>query len=447
MKKSSATEIYGVLGYPAKHSLSPVMHNAAFRALDINAEYKIFEVKPEDLQSFLTSFVPKNIAGLNVTIPYKEKVIPFLDSISEEVKLIQAVNTIKVSEDKLKGYNTDGEGFLGHISEVFDFNPEGKTIAVLGAGGASRAVCVYLCQAHASRIAIYDIDKAKLKDLIDHLKNRFKEVIFQAADSIDELPIEESALLINATPIGMKETDPLLVNEYSLHKNLLVYDLIYKPDRTRLLEVAKAKGLRVSNGLGMLLNQAMLSFKIWTGKNAPKEVMEKALLPMARLVLLFLLAFFILGNNPSFAELAKLQTSQNVTLEDKIIGTTFKNLAKAYIAMLDIKKFKESKIAELNRMDTAKFREHYAKTFGLIKECPLLNAKFGIDENLTRQEAVSKLNSLDKKEMYEIVDSIPDTVVTNQFKMYLDRQKEEIKNKNLVEQINYIWDKVLNKTK
>ncbi len=278
MHKGSSTIIYGVLGYPVKHSLSPLMHNAAFKALKINAEYRLFEVKPEELDDFFASLRGQNIYGLNVTIPYKETVISFLDRISCEAKLIGAVNTIKIYQNKLEGFNTDGEGFLRHLTEDLGFNAKGKVIAVIGAGGASRAVSVYLSKIKPKAMNIYDVDKNKASALVDHLKENFKNIEFKLANSIEGLNIKDSLLLINATPIGMKESDSCIVDKNFIHKGLLVYDLIYNPKETKLLKVAREKGARVSNGLGMLLYQGMLSFEIWTGKQAPKEVMQKALL-------------------------------------------------------------------------------------------------------------------------------------------------------------------------
>ncbi len=277
MDKESAVKIYGVLGYPVKHSFSPAMHNAAFKALNINAEYKLFEIKPQELNLFLGSLKEKNIAGLNVTIPYKEKVITYLDTISEDAKLIGAVNTVKVTKRGLAGFNTDGKGFLTHLSSVLGFNPRGKTIAIIGAGGSSRAISVYLSKTRPKRLGIYDLDKAKLLALLKSLRDNFKDIEIKEADSIGELDIKNCDLLVNATPIGMKLSDPCLVNATSIHKNLLVYDLIYNPKETKLLKLARENGARVSNGLGMLLYQGMVSFEIWTGRKAPQEVMQKAL--------------------------------------------------------------------------------------------------------------------------------------------------------------------------
>lgn len=274
---TSSPRIFGLIGYPIKHSLSPFMHNAAFNALRLDAEYQLFELKAQELENFLKSLSQKNIYGLNVTIPYKEQVVPFLGKVSAEAELIGAVNTIKVLQDKLEGFNTDGAGFLKHLSEDLKFNAQGKSIAVIGAGGAAKALTVSLSKAGAKRIAVYDVEKEKSRRLIAHLKENFKETEFNQADSIEEIGIQNSDLLINATPIGLKDTDPCIVSEGLMHEGLLVYDLIYNPKETKLLKMAREKGARVSNGLGMLLYQGMLSFEIWTGKNAPKEVMQKAL--------------------------------------------------------------------------------------------------------------------------------------------------------------------------
>ena len=269
--------IYGLIGYPVSHSLSPIMHNAAFSQLKINAEYKLFPLKVQELEPFLKNLKNNNIFGLNVTVPYKEKVIPFLGKLSDEAKLIGAVNTIKVTDSGLEGFNTDAEGFLKHLTQGLKFNPQGKKIAIIGAGGASRAVSVRLSQTRPKAISIYDLEENKLKALVEHLKKNFKDIEIKEAHSVEELNIGGVSLLINATPIGMKEADPCLVEEKLLHQNLLAYDLIYKPKETKLLNLAKKNGAKVSNGLGMLLYQGMLSFEIWTGQRAPKEIMQKAL--------------------------------------------------------------------------------------------------------------------------------------------------------------------------
>jgi len=277
MDKESCPKIYGVLGYPARHSLSPAMHNAAFRTLKINAEYRIFEKTPGELGNFLCSLSKENICGLNVTVPYKEKVIPLLNKVSAEAKLIGAVNTIRSSDKGLEGFNTDGEGFLRHLTEDLRFNPQDKVIAVIGAGGAARAVSVFLSKAEPKTITIHDIDRTKAEALVSHLRANFKDIEIKMADSIAGLNILDSDLLVNATPIGMKEDAPLLVDEKFIHRGLLVYDLIYNPAETKLLKTAKQKGAMVSNGLGMLLYQGARSFELWTGEKAPIAIMRQAL--------------------------------------------------------------------------------------------------------------------------------------------------------------------------
>lgn len=277
MAEKSARKTYGVLGYPAKHSLSPAMHNAAFRSAGLNAEYLIFEKDPSQAEGFLKSLADSGISGLNVTVPYKEKVLSFLSLVSPDVRLTQAVNTIKVEDNALKGFNTDGQGFIRHLSVELGFNPGGKKLAILGAGGASKAISAYLSMEKPSSLTIYDIDEDKARRLIGYLGNNFPSVIFKAAASIKDLAAEKCDLLVNATPVGMKEDDPCLVEESMINHDSFVYDLIYNPAETKLLSRAKKRGAGTSNGLGMLLWQGAYSFEIWTGLKAPVEVMREAL--------------------------------------------------------------------------------------------------------------------------------------------------------------------------
>lgn len=277
MTKEPPRDIYGVLGYPVKHSLSPLMHNAAFAALKINAEYRLFEKSPEEIPGFFSSLARENIKGINVTVPHKEAVVSYCSRISDEARLIAAVNTIKVTEEGLVGFNTDGLGFIRHLKEDLKFDPRDKTVAILGAGGASKAVCVYLAKEGIRGISVFDINKEKLLTLTDNLKAAFKGVEVRAASSIKGLGLEKAELLVNATPLGMKETDPPVIDEQSIPAGMLVYDLIYNPKETKLLKAARARGALISNGLGMLLYQGMASFEIWTACPAPKDAMAHAL--------------------------------------------------------------------------------------------------------------------------------------------------------------------------
>jgi len=277
MDKNSAPKIYGVLGYPAKHSLSPAMHNAAFGHLEINARYETFEVKPEKLEKFLADRDKNNIWGLNVTVPYKEKILDFvtIDEGSSYLKQVRAVNTIVKKENTWKGFNTDILGFSRHLKE--NFEPYGKSAAILGAGGASRAVAYVLANSGAKEVSIFDIDQEKTRKVIEMMKELSPDFKISAVDSIEQLDIKNKDLLVNATPVGLKESDPCLLNAEMLHKNLFVYDLIYNPKETKLLALARSVGAKSSNGLGMLLYQGAISFEHFTGESAPITIMHEAL--------------------------------------------------------------------------------------------------------------------------------------------------------------------------
>lgn len=283
MQESAVKKIYGVLGYPAKHSFSPAMHNAAFQALKIDAEYRLFEIAPDKLDSFLRSLADNRICGLNVTVPYKEKVLAYLQEQSPEVRFTGAANTIIVKDKNfLEGWNTDGIGFLRHLTGDLKFNIPGAKVFVFGAGGAAKAIVDQLAGHGARHICIFDIDKEKVRKLVDKTNTGSAKSKAVFIESVTEFDFKEIGLLINATPIGMKENDPVLLSDDALHPGLLVYDLIYNPRETKLLKMAREKGCGVSNGLDMLLYQGARSFELWMGQNAPLEVMRQALNQMVR---------------------------------------------------------------------------------------------------------------------------------------------------------------------
>jgi shikimate dehydrogenase len=268
-------KLYGLVGFPVKHSLSPCMHNAAFTKLKIKAKYKLFELQSEQLGDFLGNLKKNNISGFNVTIPYKEKVLPLLDIKSPGVREIGAVNTVVVTKDKkLKGFNTDFAGFIRHLKEL-KVTP--RKAAIIGAGGAAKAVCFALGKSKVEEICIYDIDAYKSLGLVSQFKDVFGRTKFSAVARIEELNLRDKDLLVNASPVGMRPLDPCLIEDMMLHKNLFVYDLIYNPVETKLLAAAKKAGIRFSNGLGMLLYQGVICFEHFTGKKAPVETMRAAL--------------------------------------------------------------------------------------------------------------------------------------------------------------------------
>ncbi len=270
---------YGLIGYPLGHSLSPLMHNTAFRALDVDAVYKLFPLKENEVEPFVRGLKDENspIFGLNVTVPYKEKVIPFLDALSPYAEKVMAVNTIVVNDKReLIGHNTDGPGFLSHMTEL-GCSLVGKRVSILGAGGAARAIVSVLCLEinGPESVLLYDVDREKSRFLVDDLNKRMDASRVEVVDSIDDLNIELADILINATPIGLKSSDPVLVSDELFHQGLFVYDLIYNPGQTKLLKMAAAHGCRVSNGLGMLLYQGILAFEHWANAELSPEIREQ----------------------------------------------------------------------------------------------------------------------------------------------------------------------------
>lgn len=270
LKISGRTKVLGLLGWPVEHSLSPAMHNAAFKHLGLDCCYLTFPVKPEFLRDAVRAVRALNLAGVNVTMPHKENVIPLLDKIDADASFIGAVNTIVNSNGKLTGYNTDGRGFMKLLSEA-RISVKNKNVLIVGAGGASRAIGYYLCQS-ASKLFLYDIDRKKAGKLIRALKKINNNVF--SAGNINNL--DQYDVIINATPLGLKKGDPLPVNINLLKPRHVVCDLIYK--NTPLLQRASRKGCKTLNGLGMLLWQGAFAFELWTGKKPPVEVMRKALL-------------------------------------------------------------------------------------------------------------------------------------------------------------------------
>jgi shikimate dehydrogenase len=269
MKLSGRTKITGLFGYPVKHTLSPAMHNAAFEALGLDYCYVAFPVHPDYLKEAVKAIRALDLCGVNVTIPHKEKVIPFLDDIDKEASYIGAVNTIVNSVGMLKGYNTDGRGFMQSLFEC-GISAEGKEVLIVGAGGASRAISYYLGK-EAKELYLYDIEKEKAERLVADLKKNFDNI-----STVDDIArTERFHILINATPLGLKEEDPLPFDTALLRSDQIVYDLIYK--KTRLLDDASKKGCLTLDGQGMLLWQGVFAFELWTGVSPPVDIMRDAL--------------------------------------------------------------------------------------------------------------------------------------------------------------------------
>jgi shikimate dehydrogenase len=273
-------KIVGIIGYPLGHSVSPAMHNAAFKELGLDYEYIPFEVEPADLPEALPGLRAIHIAGFNVTIPHKETIVPLLDDVTKLARTIGAVNTVVNQDGELIGYNTDGPGFIESLKEDAGFEPKGKKVVVLGAGGASRAVVTMLAEMGAASLTISDIIEEKAKGLAEYTDGLSQTKCgWSKLDSqLLKSEIEQADLLVNTTPLGMHPeiNKSPLPDKIKLPKTLLVYDLVYNPAETKLLKTAKAAGCKAVSGLGMLVRQGAVAFTVFTGEEAPIETMWSA---------------------------------------------------------------------------------------------------------------------------------------------------------------------------
>jgi shikimate dehydrogenase len=264
MTINGTTQIYGILGRPVAHSLSPAMHNAAFRELGLNAVYVAFPVV--DLAQAVAGLRGLQIRGASVTIPLKEDIIPLIDKIDPQAAKMGAVNTVVNRDGRLVGYNTDWLGALRALEEKTDI--AGKRVLILGAGGASRAIAFGILE-KGGQVAITDLEKDKALALSRQL---WVEVV--APDYMSQYPAD---ILINATPVGMEpKVGNIPIDPDLLARFQVVMDIVYKPLETRLLQEAKARGCQVIDGLRMLIHQATEQFTLWTGRPAPLEIMAGA---------------------------------------------------------------------------------------------------------------------------------------------------------------------------
>ena len=271
------TEVYGIIGYPVKHSKSPQFQTAAFQALGINAVYLPFQVRPEDLQKATDGIKALSIKGINVTVPHKEEVIKYLDEISEEVEYIGACNTIKNIDGYLQGFNTDAYGFIEGLKELTP-NFADKEFLVIGAGGASRAVVYGLIKSGVQKIILANRTVKKAEEIVSDFKklNRFVEEIIEVI-SLNQIEnyLKDVDIIVNTTSIGLKDDDPPLFDYSKIEKRHIIVDIIYK--KTKLLQAAEERGCLYQDGLPMLLYQGAKAFEIWTGQRAPIEVMREIL--------------------------------------------------------------------------------------------------------------------------------------------------------------------------
>lgn len=272
------TQLLGLIGNPIEQSLSPLLYNTAFRIMDLDLVYCAFTVEPQYLEAALYGMAALKFKGFNVTIPYKEAVLPFLDSIHSEAKSIGAVNTVVIDQGKLKGYNTDGLGFL-HSLEEHNLDLTGKNVLLMGAGGAAKAVATALALRGIGSMVIANRSFNRGKELsgkIVSLEIPSRAVpLEELYETVDFSKID---LLVNTTPVGMYENknSSLIAIEY-LPQTCIVCDLVYGSHKSKLLKEAEQQGLKTIDGAGMLLHQAAEAFFLFTGLVPPIESMRKVL--------------------------------------------------------------------------------------------------------------------------------------------------------------------------
>ncbi|MBN4054397.1 shikimate dehydrogenase [Nitrospira defluvii] len=280
-KVTGQTQVFGIFGHPITHTFSPQMHFAAFEALDLQNVYLPFDVHPKQLKKAVESIIPLGIKGVNVTIPHKENVIPYLDQLTPEARATGAVNTIEITSDRLIGHNTDGLGFVKSLFEK-NIDPCGMSVLIIGSGGAAKGIAISLLSAGVSEIVITARNPKKREALATRLRDyapKSKISVFGFnTEGTPPIRSKQPLLLVNSTPLGMQPGDPLPFPPKYIDPDWVVADLIYRPNETPLLIAAKKVGAETISGLGMLLYQGAIAFEIWTKEKPPVKIMRKALL-------------------------------------------------------------------------------------------------------------------------------------------------------------------------
>ncbi len=276
------TALVGLMGWPVAHSLSPAMHNAAFAYLGLDWAYLPLPVMAGQVEAALRGLVALHFVGFNVTLPHKVAVMPYMDELSPAARQIGAVNTVRIEQGKLRGLNTDPQGFLNSLLEA-GFQPHGKRVVLLGAGGSARAVVYALAQAQARSLMVLNRTFARAEKLVRDMAVLFPNGGLECRPlNSRELAyaVEHVDLVVNSTSVGMhpEVADCPWPDDLPMPAGALYYDLIYNPLETLFLARARSVGAQTVNGLGMLVHQGALGFQQWTGKQAPLEVMRSACL-------------------------------------------------------------------------------------------------------------------------------------------------------------------------
>lgn len=272
----------GIIGYPLGHSISAVIQKAGLKSIGLEGVYDVMETPPEDLIQRIKYIKTNGYNGFNVTIPLKVPMSLFLDDIDDYANIAGCVNTVKVTEDRsFIGYNTDIYGFKKAIPEDFDLN--NKTAAILGTGGAARAAVVGLAERGVANIDFYTRNIINSRQTLDYVRTKFPQVIFNVYQIQNIRSLEEASIIVNATPIGMKGymADQMPIERNDLDKinsSAIIYDIVYNPAKTVLIQEAQKRGLKTIGGLDMLIFQAQRAIEIWTGRIPDEKIMKIAAL-------------------------------------------------------------------------------------------------------------------------------------------------------------------------
>ncbi|UCC20742.1 MAG: shikimate dehydrogenase [Promethearchaeota archaeon] len=278
------TQVFCVIGYPIEHSMSSIMHNVAINELNLDCVYLAFKIHPKNLKFAVKGFRAFDIKGINVTMPFKQKIMVYLDEIEPLAQRIGAINTIKNDKGHLIGRNTDGEGALKSILDA-GYSISGKNILLLGAGGGGRTLAFILAE-YANKMVITNRTEKKAIKLANDIKKYYNINVEGKSNSFNVLKDESKGadILINTTPIGMYpniEESP--IPDKFLHDGLIVFDIVYNPLKTKLMKEAAKIGCKVLGGLDMLINQGVLAFEWWTGKTPNNQLMKAKIMEYLRL--------------------------------------------------------------------------------------------------------------------------------------------------------------------
>lgn len=273
------TALYGIIGFPVTHSLSPVMQNTALRAGGIDGIYLPFPVAPDDLTAAVTGLRALKVQGWNVTIPHKTAIMPLLDELAPTAQEAGAVNTVVNCNGRLVGHNTDGDGLISSLKRDLGVELSGANVLLVGAGGAARGALAALCRSGVRSVQVVNRTAAAAQALMQRFQAQFPAVIIRSCVFNDLLPdfLAQSDLVINATSLGMAGEIIPGLDLAQLPGHATVYDMVYAPPLTPLVQLARSSGLQAANGLGMLAAQGERAFLLWHGHEPVPGCMETAL--------------------------------------------------------------------------------------------------------------------------------------------------------------------------